>query len=166
MADKGIRGMSEDGFEQLRMLSETTSVIGDPIETKSGATIIPVSRINLGYGSGGMDFSDEKQDGRLGGGSGCGMSMTPVAFLTVSPTGGISLLQVAEKHQSIDRAMNLLPGLIKQVTDIIEKKTGVSAPVAPEEDVDWDAYMSETPTATVYDYTEIVPDSTNATEKE
>lgn len=167
MADKGILGMTEDAFEQLRQLAGSTNVIGEAIETQNGTTILPVCRVNLGYTGGGMDFSDEKgaSSGRVAGGTGGGLSMTPVAFLTVSPTGGVSLLQIADKKkQSMEqRAMNLLPGFIQQITDVIEKKTGISAPRAEEEvdDVDWDAYVSTTPTATVYDVEEVVDTPTD-----
>lgn len=154
MADKSVPKMNDDALQQLRQIAESSTVIGDPIHTSSGTTILPVSKIKMAYGLGGMDFTDEKKEnaGNFSGGSGGGVSMTPVAFLTVSPSGGVSLLQVADRKQSADRALNLLPGLMQQLSDIIEKKTGIGAPKAPksskseESDGNWASYIKDMPT--------------------
>ena len=54
--DSKVKGLMGDSFENLRTLIDVNTIIGDPITTPDGTTIIPVSKVTFGYGMGGSDL--------------------------------------------------------------------------------------------------------------
>ncbi|MFA9380887.1 MAG: GerW family sporulation protein, partial [Acetanaerobacterium sp.] len=94
------------------------TIIGDPITTPEGTVIIPVSKVHLGFASGGSDFSGKNSEkDRFGGGSGAGLTVDPVAFLILSG-GNVRLIQLAEKNNTADRAINLVPEVMDKLTEL------------------------------------------------
>ena len=78
--------MLENTIAKIREMVDVNSVIGTPITTPDGVTIIPVSKISVGVGGGGSDFvskNPNKQENPFGGGAGGGVKVTPVAFLVI-----------------------------------------------------------------------------------
>lgn len=123
MGGENIRGLAEATVGKLKDIVESSTVIGEAITTPDGSVIIPVSKVNVGFGSGGVDFKnppEPKGGPALGGGCGGGVTITPVAFLVVSSNGSVKMLQVADKNQSLDRAMNTFPDIINQISQFIE----------------------------------------------
>lgn len=57
MAEKSIKELIETALSGLDSVSNVNTIVGKPVETQNGTVIIPVSRINLGFGVGGSDFS-------------------------------------------------------------------------------------------------------------
>jgi sporulation protein YtfJ len=96
------------------------TAIGQPIHTQSGVTVIPVSRVSVGFATGGLDFGNKKilNNQNFGGGGGTGISITPVAFLTVGKNAEVNLIPISDSaNTSIDRALSL----IERSPDIVEK---------------------------------------------
>ena len=83
MAEHTIQGLMNVTMDKVRQMADANTIIGKPIKTEDGTTIIPVSRISVGIGTGGSDFVSKKgpQKEPFGGGSGGGVSLRPGALL-------------------------------------------------------------------------------------
>lgn len=113
----------KDALSSITDSAGADTVIGDPITTANGTTIIPVSKVMLGYASGGVDGADRK-DARTGdkfiGGGGTGVTVSPVAFLIVSPEGNVELLNVNQQTQPSDPVSSIV-GAIERSPELISK---------------------------------------------
>ena len=112
-------------IEKLQEMVSSNTVIGEPIRTDD-VTLIPISKISIGFGTGGSDFSSKNQrperPNSFGGGGGGGVNVTPVGFLVVKGE-SVKFLPVAlPANNSIDRVVEMVPDLVDKVADFIEKK--------------------------------------------
>lgn len=132
MAEHPLQGLMTTAMENLKEMVDVNTIVGDPVETPDGSIIIPVSRVGFGYAAGGTDFtmddpdkrkrqSDEEKHGKemgadfpFGGGSGGGVSITPVAFLVVGEK-GIRLLNLDGQTHLLDRLIDFAPGLMERL---------------------------------------------------
>lgn len=80
-------------MDKVREMVDVNTIVGEPIHTPEGVTVIPVSKVSIGFASGGADYA-VKSNGGFGGGSGAGVSIDPVAFLIIRPD-SVRLLPVA-----------------------------------------------------------------------
>ncbi len=74
-------------MDKIKEMIDVNTIVGEPIRTPDGITIIPVSKVSVGFASGGSDFVSKNQTGGknpFGGGSGAGVNIAPVAFLVVN----------------------------------------------------------------------------------
>lgn len=119
-----IEGMMGTTMEKIREMTDSNTIIGDPITTSDGTVIIPVSKVSFGFGSGGSDWPTKATTkDAFGGGVGAGISLQPLAFLVVSK-GEVKLLQMHEaSDNTVDRMVNMVP-------DVIDKISGVVATVS------------------------------------
>ncbi len=111
---------------KIRDMVDVNTVIGDPITTPDGVTIIPVTKVSIGYGAGGSDFATKNypanRDNAFGGGAGAGVNITPVAFLIVRGE-SVRMLPVAEPAStSMDRLIEQLPDLIDKAESLLKQK--------------------------------------------
>ena len=121
-----LSDMMGDNVTKIKDLVDANTVIGDPIQTPEGVTILPVSKIKVGYAGGGSDFATKNypanKPNTFGGGSGVGVTVTPVAFLVIKGD-SVRMLPVAEPaNGSLERLVEMLPGLIDQVSALMKKK--------------------------------------------
>lgn len=121
-----LPNMMGDTMQKLREMVDANTTIGDPIQTPDGVTILPVSRIKLGYAGGGSDFATKNyppnRENAFGGGTGAGVTITPVAFLIIKGE-NVRLLPVTEPPSgAVDRLVEMLPDLIEQVSALVKKK--------------------------------------------
>ena len=133
-------------MQKIREIADVNTIIGQPI--KAGEiTIIPISKLSVGFASGGSDFVSKNQkpesDNSFGGGSGAGMSLSPVAFLIVKGD-TVKLMPVAPPPgNTVDRVVEMVPEVIDKITDFIEKQEKKSeeqkgtAVSEPEHKVEW-----------------------------
>lgn len=127
MAEHPIQGLMGVTIEKIRDMVNAETIIGDPIHVDD-ATIIPVSRVTFGFVSGGSDVGPSSSKQMFGGGSGAGVSVTPVAFLVVS-NGNVRTVQLVEKVSAVDNVIASLPELVDKVAALIKKeKPGADAP--------------------------------------
>lgn len=121
-----IPNMLESTIQKIREMVDVNSVIGEPISTPDGVTIIPVTKVSIGYGSGGSDFamSSKQPDNCFGGGAGGSVKITPIAFLIIRD-GNVRMLPVAEPAStSMDRLIEQVPDLLDRIDAWrAEKKT-------------------------------------------
>ena len=118
--------MMSSSMSKIREMVDVNTVIGDPIVTGDGVTIIPVTKVSIGYGGGGSDFATKNypanRDNAFGGGAGAGVSITPVAFLVVRGE-NVRMLPVAEPAStSVDRLIEQLPDLIDKLQSFVESR--------------------------------------------
>ena len=112
-------------MEKMREMVDSNAIVGQPITTPDGVTLIPVSRMSFGFGSGGGDYHTKQPAGKdpnFAGGSGAGVDIAPVAFLVVKD-GFVRVLPVAVPPAStLDRVIDLAPDIMDKVDKFISKK--------------------------------------------
>ncbi len=109
-------------LEGIKSIAGMDTVIGNAINTPSGVTVIPVSKITMGFASGGVDYGPKKlgTPQNSGGGGGTGVSITPVAFLSINKDAEIRLIPIQDANTSVER----IASLIEHSPEIIEKIRG------------------------------------------
>lgn len=96
-------------------------VVGEPIITPDGITIIPLTRASFGFGGGGSDWPAKDKTG-VGGGGGAGVRVEPVGFLIIKD-GNIRMLNVTPPaNTTLDRAIEMLPSMVDRVDEFIDKR--------------------------------------------
>lgn len=122
MADHPIEGLMGTTLEKIKQMVDVNSIIGDPITSPDGTVIVPISKISYGFASGGSDFAAKSMPEKqfFGGGTGAGVSINPVAFLTIS-NGDVKLLRVDPGSTSVDRVIEQAPEMIDKVAGIFGK---------------------------------------------
>ena len=111
-------------MSKIKEMIDVNTIVGTPINTPDGTTIIPVSKVSFGFASGGSDFQTKNQtvDANFGGGGGAGVTITPISFLVVS-NGNVRLIPVTiPANNSVDRIIELLPELIEKVKEMLPSK--------------------------------------------
>ena len=135
MAEHPIQGLMNVTMDKIRQMADSNTIIGKPIKTDDGTTILPVSRISFGFASAGTDFDGKNAANKdlFGGGSGAGVNIQPVAFLVVKD-GCVRTIQLSDGSNTIDRALTMLPELVEKVSALLKKeeKQGTAAPKAEE----------------------------------
>lgn len=117
-----INGLMDVTLEKIKQMVDGDTIIGKPILTADGSTILPVSKVSFGFASGGSDFVSSRAPKDLfGGGSGAGVSVQPVAFLVIQQ-GNVKLLQLADGDNAISRALNMVPEVVDKVSGMVSKK--------------------------------------------
>ena len=77
--DSKLQDMIRTSLESIRAMVDANTVVGTPINTPAGTTIIPISKVSLGYASGGVDFGSKTAAAKnFGGGGGTGLTLHPV----------------------------------------------------------------------------------------
>ena len=133
MSEHPIEGLMLTAMNSLQDMVDVNTIIGEPIETSNNMVIIPISKVGFGFAAGGSEFRGETLDEytkkekeeqvqyRLpfGGGSGAGVSISPIAFLVVTQN-NVKLLPV--NHSSaIDKLMDYVPDLMEKVNSYLNK---------------------------------------------
>ena len=123
---QNLPNMLESTIAKIREMVDVNSVIGNPITTPDGVTIIPVSKVSVGFGGGGSDFvskNPNRQDNPFGGGAGGGVKVTPIAFLIIKE-GSVRMLPVsAPANSTADRVVEMVPDLLDKVAAFIDSHT-------------------------------------------
>ena len=134
MAENKIGEVIATSLEKIRELVDAQTIIGEPINTANGTTIIPVSKVTMGFASGGIDYTAKQNDpravaarGNFGGGGGTGVAVTPVAFLIVSSDGSVELLAVnapaaADPIDKVSALLDRSPEILEKIKAIFTKK--------------------------------------------
>lgn len=118
-----IEGLVKTAMEKIHEMIDCETVVGKPIMTADGTTIIPVSKVSFGFASGGSDLPTKSTKETFGGGSGAGITIQPLAFIAVYK-GEVKLLQLTANAAKENAIVNMVPEVIDKITDFIDKKTG------------------------------------------
>ncbi len=122
---QSLPNMLENTIAKIKEMVDVNSVIGEPITTSDGITIIPVSKVSVGFGGGGSDYVSKnvnKQENPFGGGAGGGVKVTPVAFLIIKE-GNVRMLPVAAPaNTTADRLVEQVPDVLDRITSFIDSR--------------------------------------------
>ena len=146
MESHPIEKLMTSTMENIRDMIDVNTIIGDPIESKDGTLILPISKVSFGFASGGTEFSnmkhhenkENKEDKEdkfpFGGGSGAGVSVKPVAFLVIKKD-SVKLLSV-DSNNSYDKLIDTFPQIMEFIKDSLEKHNDKPAPENKHENKD------------------------------
>lgn len=115
-----IQGLMGITMQKIKEMVDVNTIIGEPIFTPDGTTIIPVSKVSFGFASGGSDLPTKDPKETFGGGGGAGITLQPLAFLVVKD-GDVKLLQLATGNTTADRVVNSVPDIIDKLSDAFSK---------------------------------------------
>jgi len=138
MSDHPIQGLMTTAMESLKEMIDVNTIIGDPVETPDGSVILTVSKVGFGFAAGGSEFVLESTKGGsggsggsggqsggsqhpFGGGSGGGVSITPIAFLIVS-SHGVKMLHLDESTHLYEKILDLAPQAVDKIQQMMSKK--------------------------------------------
>lgn len=125
MNEHPIQGIMDTTMQKIKEMIDVNTIIGTPITTPDGVTIIPVSKVSFGFASGGSDHSSDKTKNPekmpFGGGSGAGVTINPITFLVVKGD-NVRLLPVSASESSVDKLIDLIPEAIDKITNKFSKK--------------------------------------------
>lgn len=115
-----LPNMLDNTISKIREMVDVNSVIGNPITTPDGVTIIPVSKVSVGFGGGGSDYTSNKD--AFGGGAGGGVKVTPICFLIVKD-GSVRMMPVAAPaNTTADRIVEQVPDVLDKITSFIQSQ--------------------------------------------
>ena len=118
-----LNEMMRGTMEKVREMVDTNTIVGQPITTPDGVTLIPISKVSFGFGSGGGDYGKAPKE-NFGGGAGAGVKIDPVAFLVIKD-GVTRVMPVAVPPIStVDRVIDLVPEVMDRVENYLDKKKG------------------------------------------
>lgn len=111
-------------MENIRSMFDANKIVGDPINTPQGTTIIPISKISMGVAASGFDFNPKKEaqprPQNFGGGGGTGITVHPVGFLVIDSYGSVEFLNVSQKGK---------PDPVDQIADFVERTPDIIAKI-------------------------------------
>ncbi|KAF5416189.1 MAG: hypothetical protein C5S49_05015 [Candidatus Methanogaster sp.] len=123
-----VEDLMKEVVAQLEKMITTRTIVGEPI-TAAGKTVIPISKVSFGFGSGGGE-GKHGDEGGFGGGGGGGAKIEPVAFLVISED-EVKLVGMKGKGLDIEKILETVPELVEKVKSLKGKKK-------PEESADED----------------------------
>ena len=120
-----IGSLMDTTMEKIKEMIDVNTIIGEP--SPDGTLIIPVSKVSYGFAAGGSDLPTKKENKDcFGGGSGAGVTIQPVAFLTVYQ-GDVRLVSVDREEGTADKLVNMIPDVLKKVKGVFKKDKSESA---------------------------------------
>jgi sporulation protein YtfJ len=138
MNEHPIQGLMRTAMENLKEMVDVNTIVGDPVTTPDGTVILPVSKVGFGFAAGGSEFTVEHEDGVLdhdravtpfeskntaavafpfGGGSGGGVSITPIAFLVVGAS-GVKVVPLDHSTRLVERLIDSAPTMFDKITSM------------------------------------------------
>lgn len=125
--DHPIQGLMQTAMTNIREMVDVNTIIGDPVETPDGTVILPVSKVGFGFAAGGSEFEGGQAHGSsdgaehpFGGGSGGGVSITPIGFLIVHGN-NVRLLSTDNQNQLYDRLIDMAPNVMERIQSFISQ---------------------------------------------
>ncbi|MFD1335199.1 GerW family sporulation protein [Oceanobacillus iheyensis] len=123
-----IEGLMTTAMESIQKMVEVNTIIGDPVKTHDGTVIIPVSKVGFGFAAGGSEFSpsqiysdeNRQQEMPFGGGSGGGVSITPVAFLVIGEK-GMEMIHLDQHTHLYEKLIDSAPQLVEKMKKLMKE---------------------------------------------
>ena len=119
-----ISDLMTETMSKIKEMVDVNTIIGNPIVAADGTTVIPVSKVSFGFGAGGSEFSSKHAAAgsplAFGGGSGAGVTVSPVCFLVIGRDGSANILGInAQASDTVDRLVEMIPGAINKVSNFV-----------------------------------------------
>lgn len=125
----GVEETIKEIASELEKIANTRTVVGEPI-TAAGKTIIPISKVSLGFGAGGGEGKKDNESG-YGGGGGAGAKIEPVAFIMISAEEA-KIFRISERGEA-GSILNIIPELVPDIMDRLGLKGKSKKEERPEE---------------------------------
>jgi sporulation protein YtfJ len=135
MAEHPIQGLMQTAMENIKEMVDVNTIVGDPVQTPDGSVIMPISRVGFGFVAGGSDirFSGSEASTAIegdsaqvslpfGGGSGGGVSITPIAFLVVG-TQGVKIVSLDNNTHLWERMIDSAPKVFERIQTMFSSGT-------------------------------------------
>ena len=119
-----IGELMQTTMENVKNILKVDTVVGEPIYTPDGITLVPISRISVGFGGGGVEFGNHKggENRPYGGGNATGVKIDPIGFLVIKE-GTIRMINVTPPaSNTVDRLIDMVPQVMDRVDAFIEKQ--------------------------------------------
>ncbi len=144
MTQHPIEGLMKVAMENIKDMVDVNTIVGDPVETPDGTVIMPISRVGFGFLAGGSEFESNtesdytaptasKQEGRpampFGGGSGGGVSITPIAFLVVGNL-GVKIVPLDNQTHILERIIDSTPQMVDKIQNMFRSSTPIAQSMA------------------------------------
>lgn len=124
MENNPISNLMQTTMENVKNMLKVDTVVGDPIVTPDGITLVPISRISVGFGGGGVEFGEKRPGGSrpYGGGNATGVKVEPIGFLVIKD-GTVRMIDVLPPaSNTVDRIIDLVPQVMDRVDAFIDKQ--------------------------------------------
>jgi len=123
MDNNPIGALMQNTMESVKNILKVDTVVGDPIYTPDGITLVPISKISVGFGGGGVEFGKNAGNGHpYGGGNATGVKIDPIGFLVIKD-GCVRMVNVTPPaSNTVDRIIDLVPQVMDRVDAFIEKQ--------------------------------------------
>ncbi|MFD2116005.1 GerW family sporulation protein [Paenibacillus yanchengensis] len=132
MAEHPIQGLMQTAMENIKQMVDVNTIVGDPVQTPDGAIIMPISKVGFGFVAGGSDLSYEFEDSQdqsaisahlpFGGGSGGGVSITPIAFLVVNNQ-GVKIVPLDNQTHLLEKVIDYAPQMVDKFQTWMKQPT-------------------------------------------
>ena len=121
MSENPINSLLDTSLKKIKEMIDVNTIIGDPITTPDGTTIIPVSKVSYGFASGGSDLPTKKENRDcFGGGSGAGVTIQPIGFLSIIK-GNVKFIPIEKYDGAADRIVGMIPEAFDKISSFIKK---------------------------------------------
>lgn len=131
MDEHPIQGLMTTAMENLKEMIDANTIIGDPVQSPDGTIIIPVSKLGFGFAAGGTEFHNDPNSEQaalpFGGGSGGGVSITPVAFLIVHE-GNVKLAHLNQNTHIFEKLIEQAPAAIEKIKEFMKESNAERKP--------------------------------------
>jgi sporulation protein YtfJ len=132
MTEHPIQGLMKTAMENIKEMVDVNTIVGDPVQTPDGSVILPISKVGFGFAAGGSEFLGEAEQDQnnkndanhasvslpFGGGSGGGVSITPIAFLVVSST-GVKVVPLDNQTHLYERLIDSAPQVFDKIQSML-----------------------------------------------
>ncbi|MDD4772117.1 MAG: spore germination protein GerW family protein [Eubacteriales bacterium] len=144
--ESNIGEIIKNSLENIKEIADVNTIIGDTINTDDGTSIIPVSKVSLGFASGGVDYGGKNVNGNngerpsnnkpknFGGGGGTGVTISPMGFLVIHRDGKVDFLNIACPENKANNIIDSVTEIIEKSPDIIQKIKAVFSKDKESED--------------------------------
>ncbi|MBU9714654.1 GerW family sporulation protein [Evansella tamaricis] len=128
MSEHPIQGLMKTAMENLKEMVDVNTIVGDPVETPDGSVILPISKVGFGFAAGGSEFvldqtkhpnNDSDKKHPFGGGSGGGVSITPIAFLVVSGQ-GVKMVHLDQNTHLYEKLLEFTPQVVDKIQQMLQ----------------------------------------------
>jgi uncharacterized spore protein YtfJ len=118
-----IEALVKTVLSELKQITQTETVVGEPI-TAGGVTVIPVSKVSVGFGIGGGKVGEKSGEGEATGG---GVMIEPVAVIVIRENKA-ELLSLKKENAGLGQVIELIPDVIQRIKDYQDSKTRETKP--------------------------------------
>lgn len=140
MSDHPIQGLMETAMQSIKKMVDIDTIVGAPVQCPDGSVIMPISKVSFGFAAGGSEFQAMEEQGRaggngnsggqehhnasvalpFGGGSGGGVSISPIAFLVVG-THGVKVVPLDNQTHLMERLIDAAPAWMDKMKSMFQR---------------------------------------------